>query len=88
MGLRPMRRALNAPEIDNVADQIIGIGIDSFEEFQEIAGLARFGAQMDIRNEKRPVAFAQADLLAGLLHNPIPNAKASFKLFRIRVSEM
>jgi hypothetical protein len=88
MGLRPMRGALNAPKIDDISDEIISLGLDSFEEFQKILGLARLGAQMDIRYEKRSVASAQADLLAGLLHNPIPNAMAPFKLFRIRVSEM
>jgi hypothetical protein len=52
MRLRPIDAALDAPEVDDVADQIDARRIVAAEEIEEGFCLAGFGAQMQIGDEK------------------------------------
>ena len=52
MRLRPIDAALDAPEIDDVADQIDAGGFVAAEEIEEGFGLAGLGAEMDVRDEQ------------------------------------
>ena len=52
MRLRPIDAALDAPEVDDVADQVDLRGVVVAEEIEEGFGLAGFGAQMQIRDEQ------------------------------------
>ncbi len=49
--LRPVPAALQAPAVDNVTDQNIGLGLVVAHEIDEKVGLGRLRAQMDVGNE-------------------------------------
>ncbi len=53
--LGPIPGALQPPAIDDVADQIHGLGIVVLEEVEELFGLGAMRAEMEIREEQRPV---------------------------------
>ena len=56
VGLRPVDAALDAPEVDNVADQVELRGVVAAQEVDEGLGLAGPGAQMQIRDEDCAIA--------------------------------
>ena len=51
VGLRPVPAGLQLPAVDDVADEIDGIGLQVAQEGDEPLCLARLGPQMDVRNE-------------------------------------
>src|SRR3990170_4012007 len=55
MGLRPVDATAEAPEVDDVADEVDAGSIASAQEIEEGFGLAGLGAQMQIRDEERAV---------------------------------
>ena len=58
MGLRPVPARFQLPSIDDVADQIDGVRIVGFEEFQQRIRLAPLGAEVKVRQEQRPYAHS------------------------------
>ncbi len=51
MGLRPVPAGLQLPAVDDVADEIDGIGLQVAQEGEKPLCLARLGPQMYVRNE-------------------------------------
>ena len=62
MRLRPDRAALYAPEIYNVTDEVIGIGIIFAQELDQKGSLACARAKVHVRDENRPVMRHRAIL--------------------------
>ena len=54
MGLWPIPARFQLPAIDDVANQINGVGIVIAQKVEELIRLAAFRAKMDIGQEKRP----------------------------------
>ena len=57
MRLRPVDAALDAPEIDDVADEIDAGGIVAAQEVEKGFGLAGLGAEMQIRDEEGAITL-------------------------------
>ena len=57
VGLRPVDAAPDAPEIDDVADEVDARGVVAAQELEEGFGLAGLGAEMQVRDEKRAVTL-------------------------------
>ena len=51
--LRPIPRRAQCPAVDNVADQINGVGFVVAQEVEQFFGLAAARAEMHVRDEKR-----------------------------------
>ena len=51
--LRPVPAPLEPPAVDDVADEIEGLGVVAAEEIEEESRLARLAAEMDIGQEER-----------------------------------
>jgi hypothetical protein len=60
---RPRCAALDAPEVDDVADQIDGVGVVVLQEVQQRLRPARARGQMQIRNKQGPAAATLVDRL-------------------------
>ena len=60
VGLRPHRAALDAPEVDDVADQIDGLGLVVLQEIQQRVGAAAAGREVHVGQEQGPAAAAVA----------------------------
>ena len=59
VGLVPVPGALEAPAVEDVADQVEEVGIGLLEEIEKKLGIAAAGTQMDIRNPDGAVAPGQ-----------------------------
>jgi hypothetical protein len=51
--LRPMRAAAHLPEVDDVADQIDGVGFAVPKQVEQLRSLRRARAQVDVGDEER-----------------------------------
>src|SRR5262245_33104820 len=52
--LRPVRPALDLPEVDDIADEVYDVRLVVLEQLEQLAGLRGASAKMHIRYEKRP----------------------------------
>ncbi len=55
--LRPIPAALQPPAVDDVADEIKGVGVMMLQKVEQQLGLKPSGAEMEIRQEQRPEAL-------------------------------
>ncbi len=55
--LRPIPRRAQRPAVDDVADQVDGVGVVVAEEVEQLVGLAAARAEMHVRNEKRAISL-------------------------------
>jgi hypothetical protein len=55
VGLGPDRTAADAPEVDNVADEINRVGLALLQKIEKEIGLRRPRSQMHVRDEQRAV---------------------------------
>src|SRR5262249_41760283 len=53
MGLRPIPATAQLPHVDDVADQIDGLGVVHPEKIEKLAGLAAARSEVNVRDEKR-----------------------------------
>ena len=61
MRLRPIPVRLQRPAVDDIADQIDGVGIVDAEEVEKAVGLRAAGSEMDVGDEEgAKVAFGSA----------------------------
>jgi hypothetical protein len=81
VGLRPVPARLQPPAVDDVADEVEGVGVVAPEEVEKQRRLAAPRAEMHVRDEER----ADADRFDRLPHRPPPARLAPFEN-RIRVS--
>ena len=58
MRLRPVPAGAEAPAIDDVSDKVDSVGLHIPQHIQNKMGLAAARAQMQIRQEQRPVSLA------------------------------
>jgi hypothetical protein len=65
VGLRPIPAAFQLPGIDDVANQIDGLGIVVTKKVEQHARLTSARAQMYVRNKERPIARAFAIVVHG-----------------------
>src|SRR5262245_18528540 len=72
--LRPIPARLQLPTVDDVADEINGIGLVMAEEVEEAAGLAAFGTEVDIGQKQR------ADLCRSM-RNPLQHSRSCRRRF-------
>src|SRR5262249_43180198 len=54
MGLRPVPGRLELPSVDDVADQVDGIGVDIAQEIEQLVGLAAADSEMNVGQEQSP----------------------------------
>src|SRR5262249_51491502 len=54
VSLRPVPAAFELPAVDDVADEVDGVGIVVAEKIDQDFGLAAFGAEVDVGQEQRP----------------------------------
>ena len=80
VGLRPVDAAPNAPEIDDVADQINAWGVVAAQKFEKGLGLTCLGPKMDVRNKERPVTPWLGVHLRLIIGRSIQQDKARIKL--------
>jgi len=59
VGLRPVRAAPHLPEVDDVADEVDGVGLAMPEEIEERLGLGGARAEVDVGDEQRTNARRQ-----------------------------
>jgi hypothetical protein len=65
VGLRPVPRFLQAPAIDDIADQINRVCIVTKQEIEKVTGFASASAEVQIRNPDRPIAVHRRDVTHG-----------------------
>jgi len=53
--LRPVPRRAQRPAVDDVADEVDGVGVVPAQEIEELVGLAAAGAEMNVRDEERAI---------------------------------
>jgi len=56
VGLGPIGAAAHLPEVDDVTDQIIGVGVGVLQKIEERRSLGRPCSQMQVGNEDCPIA--------------------------------
>src|SRR5262245_12338920 len=66
-----MRAAHHFPEIDDVADEIIGVGLDRLEEIKERARLRSPRAEVDIRDEDGANVYCALTLDGSVWADPL-----------------
>ena len=75
--VRPVEAAPDAPEVDDVADQIDRVGIDLGQEVEQRRGLRPARAEVDVRQEQGSVVFRH------LAHAPVAVAQRGPRLMSI-----
>ena len=82
MRLRPIPRRAQRPAVDDVADEVNGVGFVVAQEVEQFFGLAAARAEMHVGNEEsaKPsrISHDAADFLPLLMAEPIANSRLGF----------